>query len=101
MTPFEKIMRVAKQTTMLVTNVCHLALPEPAEWDKTYWYSGSYVCVSEEAALELYELFKEQGYGVFGSLCSLEVVVECLLSDDELGQVIKLPGYESNANRRF
>lgn len=80
MTPFEKVLGILKQASVLVEKVKHgLAVP-PGQ--PRYAYVGSVLGVTREAALELKELLADERIKV--CLSSRTLSIECDLTGIEM-----------------
>ena len=93
MTPFEKVMGVYKQASVLIARASH-------GWTETegkyagagYWYSGYFTGVTIEAAQELCELFQAQDYNTCFRV-GHNVTVKCFMDGAEKEQVNALEDY--------
>lgn len=88
MTPFEKVMVVAKQAEMLIESVQH---NWGYVWGKGATYSGSFKGLTPEAAYELGSLFDDAG--INAELSDLIVLVECPITAEESTWINRKRGY--------
>lgn len=89
MTPFEKVLGVAKQAEMLIESEHHNWHFENNKMGAIY--TGSYMGLTVDVAHELKTLFKKTG--AWTGLHGRNVTVECTITDDEKTWVNKKRGY--------